>query len=306
MATSPYPIHPDYTALAIAYKNKSYIADAVLPRRAVNAETFTYLKFNMEGYTIPDLRVGRTSRVPEVTYNATEISDSVVDYGIESLIPYKDIKNSVNGVDPLAIATEGNAERLALAREKRVADLIFNAANYKVTTNKATLSSTTQWSDYTNSDPIKAIYEAMDGMIMRPNIMVIGRGAWSTLIRHPKIISAMYHNSGLYGVATKEHITSLFELDDVYVGESYINTAKKGQTVSLSRLWGKHCALLHRGRGLTETTFGFTAQHGDRVSRVWEDVDIGLQGGMRIRVGESVKELMSADDLGYLFTDAST
>ncbi len=35
-----------------------------------------------------------------------------------------------------------------------------------------------------------------------------------------------------------------------------------------------------------------------------EDPDIGLRGGVRVRVGESVKELIVANDLGYYFENA--
>ena len=48
-------------------------------------------------------------------------------------------------------------------------------------------------------------------------------------------------------------------------------------------------------------TFGYTAQFKDRVSGSIVDPDIGLRGGQRVRVGESVKELVVAKDAGYLF-----
>ena len=50
----------------------------------------------------------------------------------------------------------------------------------------------------------------------------------------------------------------------------------------------------------TGTTWGFTAQHGTPFAAQWFDKDIGLKGGQRVRVGESVKEVVSAKDLGYL------
>jgi hypothetical protein len=99
----------------------------------------------------------------------------------------------------------------------------------------------------------------------------------------------------------------VLELDAVYVGESYVNSAKKGQTATLARVWGKFFALLYRdsladaSRG---TTFGFTAQFGGRIAGSFEDKDIGMRGGLRVRVGESVKEVVSANDLGYLFSAA--
>ena len=73
------------------------------------------------------------------------------------------------------------------------------------------------------------------------------------------------------------------------------------------RVWGKSCAILHRNMNAdTEfgVTFGFTAQFGNRVAGTIVDPDIGIYGGERVRVGESVKELVTAPDLGYLFSTA--
>ena len=51
-------------------------------------------------------------------------------------------------------------------------------------------------------------------------------------------------------------------------------------------------------------TFGFTAQWGTRIAGAVPDNRIGLRGGQRVRVGESVKELIIAPDLGYFIQNA--
>ena len=76
---------------------------------------------------------------------------------------------------------------------------------------------------------------------------------------------------------------------------------------SLIRAWGPHAAFIYRDRladTQNGTTFGFTAQWGGRISGSQFDGDIGLRGGQRVRVGESVKELITAPDLGYFFENA--
>ena len=98
------------------------------------------------------------------------------------------------------------------------------------------------------------------------------------------------------------------QLDEILVGEGWVNTARRGQAPTLARVWGKHCALLYRD-GMADTrggrtTFGFTAQWGERIAGSIPDKDIGLRGGERVRVGESVAELITAGDLGYFLQDA--
>ncbi len=307
MLNAPFPIQPELTAIAIAYRNAALIADDVLPRVPVGKQEFKYLKHALaEGFTLPDTKVGRKGKPNEVEFSATETSESTQDYGLDDPVPQNDIDNAPPNYDPLGRATESTTNLILLDREKRAANLVFAAANY-ATANKVTLSGTSQWSDFTNSDPIAAIMNALDACVMRPNIMVIGRPTFSVLVRHPKIVKAVLGNSGDSGIARRQDVAALFELEAVYVGEGWLNTAKKGQAASLSRVWGKHCSLIYRDRladASRGVTFGLTAQFGGRVAGAQPDPNIGLRGGQRVRVGESVKELLTANDLGYFFENA--
>jgi hypothetical protein len=307
MPKAPFPIQPDLTAIAIGYHNKKLIADAVLPRVPVGKEEFKYLKYNMaEGFTVPDTRVGRKSKPNEVEFSATEETASTEDYGLDDPIPNKDIDNAPENYDPLGRSTEQLTNIILLGREVRAASLVFNSANYGAN-NKVALSGTDQFTDQANSDPIAVIMDSLDTMIMRGNIMTIGRKAFSALARHPDILKAVHANSGDKGVASRQAIADLFELDEILVGEALVNTAKKGQAATLQRAWGGHISLMYRDTladTRSGTTFGLTAQFGNRIAGAQPDGDIGLRGGQRVRVGESVKELLTANDLGYFIENA--
>ena len=138
---------------------------------------------------------------------------------------------------------------------------------------------------------------------MRANVMIIGRRAFDVLNSHPKILKSVHGNSGDSGIATRAQIASLFELDDVVVGEAFLNASKKGETVSLTRVWGNHVSLIYRDRLATPTgtrmTFGFTARQGTRISGVTTDKLIGARGSHIVRAGETVKEIVTSDQLGY-------
>lgn len=304
-----FPIQPALTAVAIAYRNKRLIADDVLPRVPVASPDFKYLKHTLsEGFSLPDTKVGRRSAPNEVEFTATEAAASCIDYGLDDPVPNSDIDAAatIPGLDPVMKAVERTTELIQLDREVRAASLVFDANQYG-SANKATLSGNSQWSDFANSDPITTILSAMDGMIMRPNIMVLGQAVFTKLRTHPKIAKAVLGNSGDVTIATRQAIAELFELEAIFVGEGFLNTAKKGQTPSMARVWGKHCALIYRDSladASSGTTFGFTAQWGSRIAGSEYDSKIGLRGGQRVRVGESVKELVTANDLGYLFTNA--
>ncbi|MBX6982598.1 phage capsid protein, partial [Providencia rettgeri] len=89
----------------------------------------------------------------------------------------------------------------------------------------------------------------------------------------------------------------------------WVNIAKRGQNPNMQRAWGNHAAFLYRDRladSQSGTTFGFTAQWNGRTSGTIPDANIGMRGGQIVRVGESVKEVIAAKDLGFFFENAVT
>lgn len=301
----PFPINPTLTAIALAYKNPdiALIGDQVLPLTPT-AQEFKWLKYDLaQGYTVPDLKVGRKSYPTEVEFTATEQIDKVVDYGVDDFIPNEDLEADNQGVDPRGTAVMYQTGLVALAREIRVAGLVFNTNSY-VAANKATLSGTSQWSDTANSDPVAAISDALDVPIYRPNIAVFGQAAWTKTRRHPKLVQAIKGTAQGAGMVSRQEFADFFELADVYVGAGFVNTAKKGQAVSTSRVWGKHASFIYRDRAAgpqAGVTFGFTAQWGARQAGSIVDQKRGATGGETVRVLERTKELVVATDLGYWF-----
>lgn len=304
----PFPINPVLTAISLAYRNPdvALIADMVLPLTPTSQE-FKWLSYDLaQGYTIPDLKVGRKSYPTEVEFNATEVQDKVVDYALDDFIPNEDLDADNQGVDPRGTASMYLTHLVQLAREIRVANLVFNTNSY-VAGNQVTLSGTSQWSDTANSDPVAAISDALDVPIYRPNVAVFGQAAWTKTRRHPKLVQAIKGTDQGAGMVSRQEFAEFFELNEVLVGAGFVNTAKKGQAATTARVWGKHAAFLYRDRVAgpqAGVTYGFTAQWGRRQAGNIVDQKRGYNGGEVIRVGERTKELVVAKDLGYWFQNA--
>ena len=321
MSQAPFTIQPRLTAIAMAYRNQDLVADMLLPRVRVDSPTFKYSKYALaDGFTIPDTRVGRKSAVNQIDWTATEESASVSDYGLEDAIPNFDIlaaqaamsTQGVMPIDPEARSAQLLEDLVQLDRENRVATLMTTLGTYP-SGNRTTLSGTSQWSDFTNSDPVQTILTALDVPVMRPNVLWMGQAVWTKFRSHPKVtaaIMAMGGNASVGGtLVSREAVAALFELDEVIVGRSFLNSAKPGQTAVLARTWGKHAGLIYRSPNvlspLNNITFGITAQWGDKVAgTITNAPDIGLRGGIKVRVGESVKELVTANDVAYFFQNA--
>jgi hypothetical protein len=308
----PFTPSPQYTAIALAYANKDLIADMILPRMTVTERSFKWdLHTKADMFTVPSTLVGRKGRPNEVEFTAVEQSASVSDYGLGFTVPNEDIDaaSAKPGLDPLGRHTEGTTDLILLDREQRVASKLFNAATYP-SGNKVTLSGNDQWSAFAqaSSDPVEDVLAAMEGMLMRPNTMVLGSQAWYQLRRHPKLLAAIYptgSNATTGGVATLNQIKEVLEIQNIYIGSAYINTSNPGQAATYARIWGKHAAMFHlnplaglRGNGIS---FGATAEYGSRIAFTRPDPDVGLRGGVRGKVGESCVELITAPDCGYFF-----
>jgi hypothetical protein len=317
MAQAPFVIQPRLTAITLAYRNQRLVADDVLPRIPVDSSVFKWSQYTLgDAFTVPDTRVGRKGDVNEIDWTATEQTATTLDFGLEEAIPQADINNAraamktqgVYPIDPEARSTELLTDLIALDREVRVANLVRNPANYP-TANKRTLSGGAQWDQFTTSTPIQDITDARDSLIIRPNVMVMGRRVFTRLASHPTIVKAYNGTTGDTGIVPQQFLANLFEFDEIIVGEGWINTAKKGQSVSLQRVWGTDAIMYYRTPVVSSPTgiitFGYTAEWGQRLAGVIEnDPDIGLRGGTRVRVGESLKEIIAASNVAYLFQNA--
>ncbi|WP_419534738.1 hypothetical protein [Endozoicomonas sp.] len=300
MANAPFKTNPTLTAIAIAYMNNEFIADRVLPRVPVGAREFKWTKYNTEDrFTIPDTLVGRKGQPNVVEFGGTEEAGFVQDYGLEDHIPQQDLDNATNSnFDPRGNAVELLSEIIALDREKRVATMVQNKANYA---HKETLSGTDQWS-HADSKPLVVLTDALETPIKRPNVMITSRKVAVALRRNPSIVKAFNGTISDDGLVPLSFVKELLEIDEILVGAAYYNSARPGHEMQLERIWGNHCSLIYRNptaRPNRGVTFGMTAEHGQRVSGTRQDANIGLRGGEAIRVGESVDELIICNDVAY-------
>ncbi len=317
-ANRPFVVSPALTAIAIGYSNpaQTLIADRVLPRTPVAGEKFKWTEFPLaEGFTVPDAKVGRKGRVNLVEFSGTEQTASTDDYGFGDLIPTSDIRaaaaarqQGLSNYDPENHAAAWLTNLLMLAREVRVAGVVQNANNYAAGRVKP-LAGTAKFSDYTNSDPIGEMLASMDStLVYRPNKITMGFQVWAKLRQHPKIVNAVKGNLTNQGVITRQQLADLLEVQEIFVGESYVNVAQKGQAANLQRTWGNTIAFTYIDPQVIPeqggVTWGFSAEFGKRIAGSIPDADIGLEGGREIRVGERLKELVVAKDVGALITGA--
>lgn len=300
------------------YRNPSasYIGDLVAPRTPVGSETFKWLKRNKgDAFLLPtNMDLSKMSPFPSVDFGFTDMTGTTNDYGVSYLMSNKDQEEAkLIGLDNVKMMhLQALIDLVDIKREKDTRDAIFTAANY---TNKSTLSGTSQWSDYVNSNPITEIKTQMQknrtGFSF--NTIAMGGIVWYYLARHPKVISYVLGSTISDGIVTQEAFGRALGLR-VVVGEAQIATNVKGQTTAIADIWENKAALLVVNPNMTVLSgmgFALTAQvnYGSYTRLVLEDQIIpgeaGLYGATKLYVGESAKPLVVASDMGFLWTDAT-
>lgn len=299
---APFPLDPVRTGIVIAYRNDKLIADQVMPRRTVGGEQFKWFEYGKaERLTHIDTEISRKGAAQEVEFEATEKDASTADFGLDDVVPQGDIdKAAGSDYDPMDHAAEALTDLILLDREVRVARAAFAPTNHAY--GKA-LEAAEKFSNR-DADLLAFLLEQLDKPLMRPNTLTIGRAEWTQLRVNRSMVAAAHGNSGDKGVVNIAQMLELLELENIFIGESRVNIAKKGKPAEVKRVWAGHAAFTYLAPNVEvpagTLTWGVTAQYDDRFAGTWYDENVGLKGGYRLRVGEQVKELVIAKECGLL------
>jgi len=318
MANYTFDVQPRLTQIALATAPTGMIADQVCPRVPVPAELFMYTELDSDVlFTEVDTAIGRKSEANQVEFGAKDKPGNTKDWGLEDFIPQKDIdvaRTAGANFDPLSVATSGLSILISLGRERRVSNLYQDLNSY-LPSLRTTLSGTDQWS-HADSTPITQILEVLDSMIVRPNVAVFNKRVWRLLRMHPEAVAMALNRTGgtggmaAKGVLTRQAVAELLELDDIHVGETFANAAKKGQAASKVPLWGNHASFIKVSRnvqsvqGFVEPFFALTAEFGNRQTSTRPEGGKGVKGGQVVKVVEQLNELLIAKEAGYHFHNA--
>jgi hypothetical protein len=295
-------VHTDsvLSGVSIKYTNDELIADQVLPVVPVKKESDLYYIYT-RNWKLPQSKRAAGAEANEVEWNLSTSTYTTEEYALKDLIPDRVRSNADNPLDMDVDTTENLTELVQLGREKRVADIVFGAANYGAQT--SALAGANQWDDYAGSDPIgdvrdaKAIVHAASGK--SPNVMVIGYQAFLKLLDHPDVLERIKYTQK--GLITADLLASLFEVDRILVGKALYDTTQEGVAESLSYVWGKSVALIYSqpSPGLKKVSFGYQFQSRGFRTKKWREE--GRDGDF-VETGEIRDEKLVAAATGYLYT----
>lgn len=307
----PKNLHKDavLTNLSIQYRNEEMIWPRVMPQVKVPKRSDIFYQYNKEdSFKLVDDKVGPKGLPNEVDWGVAEQNYSVKGHALSDWLAQEAIDNADNPLQPEIDTNDFLNLLLDIAQEKRVVDIVFNAATYP-TGNKVQLSGTSQWGGSAD-DPLQNLLDAIEACFMRANTVVMGVDVWKKFRKLPEILDAVKGSTRYQGspggLATIEECKGLFEVQNWLVGRSRYVSTKEGQTPSYTRLWGKHVAALHvvEKPSIKSITFGLTFSEMLRATFRDFDGKRGEKGAHFFKVAWNSDEKIVASDLGYLIQDA--
>uniref|UniRef100_A0A6M3J7P0 Putative capsid protein n=1 Tax=viral metagenome TaxID=1070528 RepID=A0A6M3J7P0_9ZZZZ len=260
---TPSDVHIDaaLSNISIAYKNDNYVGDQLFPIVPVDKQSDYYFVFTKDFWFRNSVeRRGPGGRYPEGGLELSSTQYVCINKALSFPLPVEVIDNQDAAVDLETDGAEWLADQFMIDREIALKAKIMDASAW---TSSTTLSGTSQWSDYANSDPIGDIHTGMETvkkLIGRyPNVCFMGAEVWDKLKWHPDMLDIYKHTEK--AVLTKEMVANIFDgIEKVLVGDAIYNSAAEGATFSGGYIWDKNCILMYvpASPGLRTPSAGYT------------------------------------------------
>lgn len=291
---TPTDVHIDaaLSNISIAYRNENYVADLLFPRVPVDKMSDYYYIFTKDFWFRNSVqRRGPGARYAEGGMELSNTQYQCINKGLSFPLPWQTVANQDSAINMEEAGAEWLADQFMLDREIALKAKIMDASAW---TSSTTLSGTSQWSDYANSDPIGDINTGMETvkkLIGRyPNVLFMNAEVWDKLKWHPDLLDIYKHTSA--AVLTKEMVAKVFDgIDKLIVGDAIYNSSDEGATFSGGYIWDKNAILLYvpPNPGLMVPSSGYTF--------IWKQDGMGGNGDYQIPIRREEERLRSRDIL---------
>lgn len=263
------------TQISVGWPTQGLAGAALFPSVTVRKQSDKYYVFGREGW-LPehDLRAPGTeaneidgAQVSLDTYYAQE-------HALQIAVTDEERENADSPLSPDRDGTEIVTSKVMLGRERAFQVLSTTAANY-ASGHSVTLSGTSQWSDYANSDPISDLRTGKSTIhakiFVEPNVAVIPYQVMTKLEDHPDFLERIKYSER--AIFSPELLASVLGFERVVVPGVGYNTANLGQTPTIGYLWGKDVVMAYvpNSPGLKVPAYGYEFVWGRQAVDRWRE-----------------------------------
>lgn len=302
-------IDPLLTDASSAYIPEGCIADSLLPGLKFSQYTGKLAGYGSEHLRIEQTVVGGKGKYRRVESIARTTSGFEIEgHGLSGLVTKYDYKNVIDPFDAEKDETMGISTILMLEKEKGLADALGSTS---ILTQNTTLSGTSQFNDYTNSDPVSKFVVAKkavrDGCGAVANVAILDYAVAEYLRYHPQLLDILGFKFARPGGLMDQELAKALGVDEVRIANAMYNSAKEGQTAVLSPVWGKNLvfAVIPKAAQKYQISLGYNIRLDDGQPRkVYKQPIFNPPGSTEILVEDEYDMLISNATAAYLIKDA--
>jgi hypothetical protein len=313
-------VHQDVvlTNISIGFPTLGFVGPVLFPAVRVRKQSDKYFIHGRETWSI---HPGGDYRAPGTVANeipGLQLSTDnyfAQEHSLQIPVTPEERENADAPLSPDRDATELVTSKVLLAREITIQSIATTAANY-ASGHSVTLSGTSQWSDYVNSDPIgdfRTAFRTVHAKIfMEPNLAIIPYQVMSQLEDHPDFIERIKYSER--GILTAEISATILGVQTVIVPGVGYNSANPGQSPSLGYLWGKDVVIawVPPRPGLKIPSYGYEFVWGyngtqEQITEKWYNPDRKadlIRVSRRYDLKMTAKDALDKQIAGYLIKAA--
>ena len=264
------------------------------------------------GYGNSHLRIvssvtGGKNKVPQVDTKAyTQEVYQVQDHSLKDFVTKEDRVNVESPFDAEVDTMDELNTQLFLEKNFAFANTVTDTG---VITNNVTLSGTSQYSDYDNSDPLGDFATARNSVFDNtgrvPDTVLMDRKTFNTLSTHPEMLRALGFADARPGGILENEMARAMQVERVLIDSSVYNAAKEGQADDVQAVFGRNIvfAVLPRSAARRQVSLGYRIQQFGTPRAVFRsDVDDPPET-TRIIVRDTYELRFTNTDAGYLIKD---
>ena len=297
------------TNVSQVYVPTGFVSETVLPTLKVKQSSGKIGKYgNAHLRIVNTLMGGRgVARRVEIRQYSSD-SYFIEPHGLEDVITPEEYDNVEQPFDVEKDVVMFLTTLLWMGKEKALADSLTSTS---IITQNTTLSGTSQWNDYTNSDPIadvntakKTVRNASGASV---DLMLMDENTANVLRFHPKILRSLGFADARAGSLEDSDLAKAFRVKRFVVADVVYNNSKEGQSDSLTPLWGKDVILAAcpANAGLLQKSLGYyVVKSAEGPRKVFKQTIVNPPDAKSIIVKDSYDMVLTDVKCAYLIKAA--
>lgn len=303
ITTGSVHVSAPLTNIAIKFKNMALVAERIFPVVSVLKESDKYYIFRKEELQIDKAKRAPGAEAKEIVWDSDTATYTAEEYALKHLVPDRIRNNADNAVRPDITSTQKLTNKILLAQELRVAQVVQSTANLSqngapsVQWDQASPNIELDVDTAKNSVRTNAGTDASTILIPYKVAQIVKRDTTvRNLIRYTVPGDILLRNGDLPPV--------LWNLEVIVAG-AVRNTANEAATATIGDVWTDNVVVFYKeaSPSLDALSLGYIFRVGNFVTKTYREEK---RAGDMIEVSVIEAEKLVASDAGYLLTNVAS